>query len=101
MIWIVVAAVVIVVAIVLVRRGGKWQALLTASGDAADEVRAKYTHLMANNIQCKLKTEIGAVLGATAGTEAETTTLLIHEQDIDKAKSLLEQYEKESQLLSF
>jgi hypothetical protein len=101
MIWIVVVAVVVVAAIVLMRRGGKWQALLSASGDAADEVRAKYTHLMAKNIQCKLKTEVGSVLGATAGAESETTTLLIHEQDIDKAKSLLEQYEKESQLLNF
>jgi hypothetical protein len=101
MIWIVVVAVVVVAAILLVRRGGKWQSLLSASGEAADEVRAKYTHLMANNIQCKLKTEVASVLGATPGAEAETTTLLILEQDVDKAKSLLEQYEKESQLLNF
>ena len=77
----------------------KWRALVSGSGNEAEEVRRKYNYLLERGVKCRLKVE--AVQGMAAGFQAapgdgpETTKLMVHKNETDKALVLLEQYEKE------
>lgn len=98
--WIVLLVVVALI-VWLVLRSRKWHTVLRGSGNNAPEVEAKYAYLKSNGVKCKLKSEAAAGMGAIQGVEGSSAslTLKVHEKDAERAAVLLEQYEKESNVL--
>lgn len=91
-------AVLLLIAWVVLRSKG-WKTLLVGSGDAVEELEAKYAYLKTNSVKCRIQTEAAAGMGiAQTDPNARgrsTVKLDVHKNDVDRANDLLREFENQ------